>query len=331
MITVTRRRCIAISAAAAGLELLPFASHARPHTELVQWHGIALGAIATLQIHHPDRATAQHLIARSLAEVRRLEAQFSLFREDSALVRLNRQGALAAPAAELVELLLECRRYSEITNGAFDATVQPLWNLYAGYFSRADADPNGPATDAIADSLARVGYRDVLISRDRIALARGGMQVTLNGIAQGYVTDRIVALLRGAGITRTLVDMGEPRCVGTHPDGRAWQVGIADPDRPDRVAETISIIDQAVATSGGYGFRFDPAGRFHHLFDPTTGRSAERYRSLTCIMPTATAADAFSTAFSTMTAEAIKAALKAAGGGQVHIVSDDGRRQLIAI
>ena len=71
------------------------------------------------------------------------------------------------------------------------------------------------------------------------------------GIAQGYITDRVVEILRDCGIRRTMADLGEARVLGTRPDGLPWQVGLADPDDPGRVRETLGLTDGAVATSGG--------------------------------------------------------------------------------
>ena len=147
---LSRRRMIRISAAAAGLALLPFGRTVQSEVAVpVTWNGTALGAAASIRIHHTSAAEAQRLIQRSLAEVRRLERIFSLYQVDSALVELNARGALAAPPAELVELLHECRRYFELTGGAFDPTVQPLWQLFAEHFSQPDADPTGPAPGAL--------------------------------------------------------------------------------------------------------------------------------------------------------------------------------------
>ena len=73
---VSRRRFIAISAAAGGLPLLPIAP-ARAAPLLRVWTGTALGCDAILQIHYPDPATADRLIEASLAEVRRLECIIS--------------------------------------------------------------------------------------------------------------------------------------------------------------------------------------------------------------------------------------------------------------
>lgn len=323
---LSRRRFIGISAAAAGLNLLPLRGRAGAQARLVTWQGPVMGAAATLQIHHPDQAAAQRLIEQALAEMRRAEQVFSLYRNDSALSVLNRQGVLLAPPTELVALLADCRRYFDLTGGSFDPTVQPLWILHREHFSRPGADPQGPPESALSAALARVGFDGVGFNQDRIVFHRPGMALTLNGIAQGYATDRVVALLRREGIASSLVDMGESRALGARPDGTPWRIGIADPDQPDRVGSTLDVVDQAVATSGAYGFRFDPAKRFNHLFDPRTGASAHLHSSVAVTMPTATAADALSTAFSLMAPAEIARTLRRLGEGRVDIVSTSGER-----
>jgi thiamine biosynthesis lipoprotein len=326
---LSRRRFIGVTAAAAGLGLVPFGHAAKAEGQLVSWHGQAMGAVASLQVHHHDRAAAERLVERALAEVHRLEQVFSLYREDTALVALNRHGILVAPPADLVAVLAECRRCWEMTGGAFDPTVQALWILYRDHFSRADADPQGPKERELRRALERVGFGQVTFDANRIVLPRRGIGLTLNGIAQGYVTDRVVDILRAGGIVSSLVDMGEPRAVGSRPSGEPWRVGISDPDRPERIGETLEVADQAVATSSAYGFRFDHQGRFNHLFDPRTGMSAELYRSVTVTMPSGTAADALSTAFSLMPPEDIGLALRRQGTGQVRLVTAAGERLVL--
>jgi FAD:protein FMN transferase len=322
---ITRRRAIRISAAAAGLALLPAAkTRAAGVNNMVTWHGTAMGAVATIEIHHSDRAFAQRLIERSVAETVRLERMLSLYREDSDLVALNKHGVLAAPSTDLVELFSESLRYSQLTGGAFDVTVQPLWNLYSKHFKAPNAKAEGPAGEVLAAAVERVGYQHLLVNRDRIAFGKPGMGVTLNGIAQGYITDRIIELLRSEGITQTLVDMGETRCLGTHPSGRPWKVGIADPDQPDHTIRGLPVVNQAVATSGAYGFRFDQDGRFNHLFDPKTGKSAHAYQSVTVVAPSATAADALSTAFSLMALRDIDRTLATVPDATAYLVLTSG-------
>lgn len=325
--TITRRRFIGISAAACGLTLLPFEYRGRAEASVVSWSGVALGAAASLQVHHPDRGEAQRLINRAVAELRRLEAIFSLYRDDSALTLLNRRGVLEAPAPELVRLLAEARRYAALTGGVFDPTVQPLWGLYAAHFARPDAYAGGPSPAERETALALVGFDRVHAGRDRIAFATRGMALTLNGIAQGFITDRVVELLLEGGIAQCLVDMGEARALGSKPDGAAWTLGIADPDRPGGLTAILPLADQAAATSGGYGFRFDREGRFSHLLDPRTGLSANRYKSVTVLLPTATAADALSTAFTLMPPAEISVVLRAVGQGKALLITADGERQ----
>ena len=133
-----------------------------------------------------------------------------------------------------------------------------------------------------------------------------------------------VALLRSGGIDHSLVDLGESRTLGSHPEGRAWEVAIADPDDAGRTTAVLPIVDRAVATSGAYGFRFDPPGRFNHLFDPASGRCAYRYHSVTTVARTAALADAYSTAFSLLSEEQIRSLMPRAGIERVHLIGAGG-------
>ncbi|WP_406857063.1 FAD:protein FMN transferase [Alsobacter sp. KACC 23698] len=328
----SRRRFIGISAAAAGLAVLPLGVKASPGQagELVIWRGLALGAICSMQIHHTDRAQAERLIRSVELEVRRLERLFSLYDQTSALAQLNRTGFLEAPAPEFVELLTSAQEFSRRTGGAFDVTVQPLWTLYRDHFARDGADPAGPSPKSVREALARVGYEQLLVGPDRVSLRRG-MAVTLNGIAQGFVTDKVVELLRNAGADHSLVDMGESRAIGDHPAGRPWDVAIADPNTPERAAALIPIVDRALATSGPYGFRFDVAGRFNHIFAPSTGGCAQNWASASVVAKNATAADAFSTACCLLTEAQIQDRAGAAGAELVLLIDNNGQAKRITV
>ena len=124
------------------------------------------------------------------------------------------------------------------------------------------------------------------------------MGVTLNGIAQGYVTDRITDILRAHGCDRTFANLGcsEIRAQGSHANGRPWRVGLADPRQPEKVGIALDLCDRSVCTSGGYGTKFEATGRFHHLFDPFTGTSAHHYLAVSVFAASAMIADALSTA-----------------------------------
>jgi len=329
---LARRRFITITAAAAGLALIPIRG-ARPavtvaddaQRQLRIWRGVALGADASLQIHHPDPIAADRLIELCVAEVARLEKIFSLYRQNSAICRLNRDGFLDGPPIELVQLLGQSHQFSRISGGMFDATVQPLWDLYASHFANPKADPAGPPSTALKATLKRVSFEAIELDADRISFARPQMAITLNGIAQGYITDCVVDLLRSHGVNHTLVDMGELRAIGCRPTGGPWIVGLEDPTRQGEVAERLTIDNLAVATSGGYGTPIDPLGRFNHIFDPTNGRTSWRYLSVSVVAPLAVTADALSTAFSLIPLERTEKIVKHLDI-EAHFVLPNGTR-----
>ena len=134
--TMTRRRMIGISAAAAGMALLP--PRGAVAADAVTWQGEAMGAQASLVVHHPDRDKAERLVEATVAEVRRLERIFSLYREDSGLTLLNRQGFLVMPPPEMVDILRQSRAAWELTGGAFDPTNDQTYN-YLSTFQAYDS------------------------------------------------------------------------------------------------------------------------------------------------------------------------------------------------
>lgn len=298
---LSRRRVIRIVAAATGIGLAGAAvvlsrRMSEPVTSLHRWRGTALGADATMLVDMPDTARADRLLGLALAEIERLERNYSLYRPDSALVRLNAEGRLRNPPAELVVLLDRARQWGALSDGAFDVTVQPLWQLYRDHFATPGADPRGPDEATVEAARALVDFNAVDVSAKEIAFARPGMAVTLNGIAQGEITDRVADLLRAEGLEHALIELGEFRALSSHPAGRPWNVGVKDPHRNDAVLAKVPLTDRAIATSATTGTQFDSRGRYHHLFDPNAGRPSRGLVSASVVARRAMDADAFSTA-----------------------------------
>lgn len=298
----TRRRFLTIAAATLA------AGAGRAESAATEWHGVALGAPASLTIRG-DRHAAETAITSVQAELQRLERIFSLYNSDSALVRLNRNGWLAAPPPELLEVLSLSGQVHRQTGGAFDPTIQPLWQAYA-------EAAGSPGPDRIEAAWAQVGWQHLRFDADEIAFARPGMALTLNGIAQGYITDRIAALLKARGMTDVLVDMGEIAALGTRADGTAWRAGIAAPD--GRILHRVTLSDRCLATSAPSGTVLDPAGEVGHIFDPRRRAPAEAQRVASVSATSAALADGLSTAFCLMTPAEIDAAVAELPGARVE-------------
>ncbi|MDP6952707.1 MAG: FAD:protein FMN transferase [Alphaproteobacteria bacterium] len=322
---ISRRRALTIMGAVAGLPLSPSLG-ARAAAPLVTWEGSALGAPARITLAHPDRAAAERLFERCVAEIRRLEALFSLHVADSEISRLNREGMLDAPALDTVYLLSEAKRFGEVTDGAFDISVQPLWRLYAEHFTANPGSNEAPDTAAVDAARALVDFRAIEVDNSRVAFARPGMAVTLNGIAQGYITDKVAALLRSEGIANVLLDLGENIAIDGHPEGRPWRIGLIDPFAPQDYDDVVEIENRAVATSGGYGTMFGADPRNHHLFSPANGMSANHHASVSVLADKAMTADALSTGLFVSPYATAEHAVASLPGLEVRITEANGTK-----
>jgi thiamine biosynthesis lipoprotein len=293
----TRRRAITILAAAAAGALV--GGPARSSSDY-RWSGVAMGADATILFNGIDRDTARAAIELVEAEIERLEGALSLFRQDSELCRLNRDRFLQSPSADFRRALTLAIDMAAASGGLFDPTVQALWEAYVDWFAAA---PNAatPPEELIARARTAVDWRGVRIEADAIGLGQG-QRVTLNGLGQGYVTDRIAELLAGRGLKYVLVDLGEQRAMEPRLDGNAWQIARAD-------QAPIALRHGALATSEGAGCVLGARGAVHHLFDPRSGRSAAHWKALTVHHRSAAVADALSTAFYIASADEIAALL----------------------
>lgn len=299
-----RRRCLAILAASAASPALSAGAGPAPAT--VRWSGIALGARAEIVLRHPDRERAAALMRSATAEISRLERIFSLFDPTSALVRLNHEGRLDAPPLELVDLLRQVQAIHQATDGTFDPTIQPLWRLHA----EAAASGRPPPATSLRDARATLGLEQVRVATDAIAFSRPGMALTLNGIAQGFITDQIADLLRAGGLDHVLVDLGEIRALGEAAPGRPWRIGLAErgDGEPDAA---IDLADGAIATSSPFGTTLDAEGHIGHIIDPRTGDpSPGHWRRVSVRHPRAAIADGLSTAFVLLEKVAIDRALE---------------------
>ncbi|TCL01164.1 thiamine biosynthesis lipoprotein [Shimia isoporae] len=280
MSQMNRRRFLAVSACAAG-----FAANAAAAAPVAEWRGVALGAQASLKVSGLAQTEADSIFAEMQAELERLEQVFSLYRE-SALTRLNRTGNLANPAPELLEILSLSDRINTASGGAFDPTVQALWNAHA----------EGGDLDA---AKSRVGWTDVTFDSAAIRFNAPEMALTLNGIAQGAVTDRIATLLKARGLTDVLIDMGEISALGSRAANEPWRVGVITPQGD--ILRKLTLSDRALATSAVDGFRL-PDGASHILHP----KGAETVQSVASIAaPSAALADGLSTAACLMSRDAV--------------------------
>ncbi len=285
-----------------------------------RWDSFAMGMDINIQICHEDKKHAQDLARLCFDEVSRLEAVFTLYSNDSELARLNKDGFLDYPSPEMVELMSLARRYGDLTNGNFDMSLQPVWQVIK---------KEGADSPLLKEAFKLVDYRKVAISPQRISFEKKGMAVSLNGIAQGYITDKITGLLKLKGIDSALVNIGEIRAIGNNEHDKPWKIGLKDPKGRSDYFKEILLSDKAISTTGGYGLRLGKSGNKHHIFNPKSGKSEDRYLSLSVVADTAIKADALSTAFYSMRIEEIRAIAQSLKDISVIVMHNNGQVQMI--
>jgi thiamine biosynthesis lipoprotein len=254
----------------------------------------AMRTRVAITVVHPSRHRAEEAVGRAFEEMGRVVALLNRHDGASAISALNEKGVLPGAPAALTEVLTEAARMHRISSGAFDVTVQPLVDLLRGMGAKRVARAARPE---VAEARALVDMSALHVSKGAVRLAKAGMGLTLDGIAKGYVVDRMAAVLRAHDARDWLIDAGgDIRVSGANEAGRPWRIGVQDPHKRGAFPDVTELREGAIATSGGYEDPFAPDGTTHHIVDAATGRSPTRILSASVTAPTAIMADALATA-----------------------------------
>jgi thiamine biosynthesis lipoprotein len=253
-----------------------------------------------LEIRLPAGSGSQSLLGELFGIARRCDEIFSTFKPESPVSQFNRQArrgeAFPAPR-EMIELTLTSQSLSDQTEGAFDITVGPLVRLWKES-ARANRRPR---TDQLASARDRVGARKIAVDAEAMTVIPRveGIELDFNAIAKGYCVDQMVEVVRAGGITRAFINLGESSiyALGKGPDDRPWRVFVRDPGRPSSTRLALRLSDMAIGSSGSYENSLRAGGRrINHIIDPRSGMPASSDVAATVIAPSATVADALSTA-----------------------------------
>ncbi|MBL8863915.1 MAG: FAD:protein FMN transferase [Planctomycetes bacterium] len=268
---------------------------------------LAMGVEARIVLFAADEQAAVRAAQAAFAEIARLEAAFSDWRDDSELSQLaERAGCGPVPVSQdLFDVLWRAREVSEATDGAFDVTVGPLVRLWRA----ARRAGTLPAAAELARARALVGWGLVALdARARtVALAKPGMRLDLGGIGKGHAGQRAVDLLADLGHARALVQMGGDVVCGAPPPGRdGWQIDVD--------GRRVLVARRAVATSGDAAQHVVIDGvRYGHVVDPRTGLGAQGARQVTIEAADGATADALATAGALLARDQLGAVLDGLG------------------
>jgi len=194
----------------------------------------------------------------------------------------------------LVPPLKKALEVYKVSRGAFDPTVMPLVNAWGFGPKKGEGVPDSSRIDSL---LTFIGLNKVFITKDSILKTDPRVQLDFGGIGQGYGADVIANFLKLKGVENMFVELGgEGLALGHNLEtGKAWYIGVLDPQDLDSIKAYVSLSDRAFTTSGNYyNYREVNGRRFSHIMDPTTGYPSESpIISASVFAPDCTTADAW--------------------------------------
>ena len=277
---------------------LPLLSLGEERPSLVRHEATAevMGCTFGIAAYGPDRDALRQPVESAFDEARTIDGWLSNYRPYSELSRLNRNAAAPVRVSgELFELLSEAAGFSRASEGAFDMTVGPLvraWGFHDGH----GALPN---TTALQEARDVVGYQLVELNsaRTTVHFTRSGVELDPGGIGKGYAVDRMVDVLRRAGVESALVNACHSSVYGLGfppKNPRGWLIEIDSPG--GGATEQVFLKDQSLSTSGSQERFFEADGRvYSHILDPRTGHPAQGLLAVSVVASTALESEVWST------------------------------------
>ncbi len=256
-----------------------------------------LGSPFEMTVVAKNTIEANAYIDMAISEVKRIENLISDWIPTTQISEVNRNAGLkpVKVSDEVFELVERSIKISKLTNGAFDisyASMDKIWK-FDGSMKKM------PTPEAIKKSVEKIGYQNIILNEKEktIFLKLDGMKLGLGGIGQGYIADKVKALLQSKGCTSGIVNVsGDINTWGRQIDGKLWTVGIINPMNKNKVFATFPLENSAVETSGSYEkFVIFNGIRYSHIIDPRTGYPATGVVSVSVFAKQTEIADALAT------------------------------------
>ncbi len=243
-----------------------------------------MGTEVTITVVARSHEEGEAAIEAGMAELRRLDAMMSLYKDDSEITKVN----LAAGknpvkvSPEMIEVVEHAAEISKLSGGAFDVTVGPLVVLWQMRLKEGKT----PTDAEIARVRHLVNYQNIVIDKkaSTIFLKKPGMIMDFGGM-KGYIADRVAYLFKKRGINNAIIAVaGDIWVLGHREDGKPWRIGVQHPRDHDKTLTVLDLSDKYISTSGDYErFVIKENKRYHHIIDPRTGKPSKGTISATLI------------------------------------------------
>lgn len=242
----------------------------------------AMGSPCELQFYSPTPQFAQKVAQQIITDIHRLEQKYSRYRADSFLSKINHialTGGTIAIDDETAELLNYARTCYELSDGLFDITsgiLREAWQFDSGIL---------PDDKTIEKLLRRIGFEYLHIENRTLTYSQAQMELDFGGIVKEYAADRAATLCENLGISHGMINLGgDIKIIGSHPDKKAWRIGIQHPRNKTQIWKTIKLKSGALASSGDYERCMIIDGiRYGHILNPKTGYPVKQISAVSVI------------------------------------------------
>ena len=247
--------------------------------------------------------TDSQVIEKSIKdELESIDKVLSNYRPDSSIEVFNSLENTQSQevGSEIVELVRIARVVYQASQGCYDLTTKPLFNIWGFHGD----NPAIPSQKQIGNTLSQIGMDKLEVVDDtHLRKQQANIKVDLSSIAQGYSVGKLSRVLEKQGINDYLVEIGgELQTRGVKPDEQPWRIALERPLPGEQYMQKRLTMPKdsvmAVMTSGTYNHYFEHEGRrYSHIIDARTGWPIEHdLVSVTVITDNPTVADAWDTA-----------------------------------
>ena len=286
-----------------------------------------LGSPFEITVVAKDSVEGKQFTDLAITEVRRIENQISDWIPTTQISLVNKNAGIQAVKVdtEVFELVARAIKISEITDGAFDisyASMDKIWKFDGSMTAM-------PTEEAIKKSVAKIGYKNIILNKEdqSIFLKLPGMKLGLGGIGQGYIADKVKAVLVANGCNSGIVNVsGDINAWGKQINQKPWTVGIINPMNKNKVFATFPLENSSVETSGNYEKYVIFNGiRYSHIIDPRTGYPSQGVVSVSVFAKQTEIADALATGIFVLGVEVGLDLVNQLKGIECIIVDDKGK------
>ena len=262
-----------------------------------------MGTTYTIKVYVDSWRSQKSLKKQISQKLEHINMIFSTWNEESELSKFNKFDSddYFDVSSELVSVLTASKDIHELSKGAFDPSMKPLFDLW-GFGSNTIyyEIPNKADIDMVSEY---VGFNKLVISENKLKKEHSKFSLNLSSLVKGYCVDQIVDVLAEIGVDKYMVEIGGEVRVGSPSDDFSWNIGILNPQYlkiDNDLLLTVNLKNNSIATSGDYKNYFEKNNHvYSHIFDPRLGRPiSNNIASVTVIAPNCMLADGLATALS---------------------------------